>query len=323
MLLSVRNLKTHFFSDNKVAKAVDGISFDIPKGKTLCLVGESGSGKSITSLSIMRLIDKPGKIVGGNIFFENNDILTLSEKEMKNIRGGKISMIFQEPMTSLNPSFTIGFQIMEALKIHNKLSKKELKERAIDSLNLVAIPSPAERLKEYPFKLSGGMRQRVMIAMAMACNPNLLIADEPTTALDVTIQAQVLTLMNNLKEKKNTSILFITHDLGVVAEMADYVAVMYTGKIVEKSAVENIINSPKHPYTEGLLMSLPQKGKTKRKSKLYSIEGNVPSLFNLPEGCSFWPRCPFAKDICKKEKPTLEKITDNHEVACFKVQGKF
>ncbi|WP_278252102.1 ABC transporter ATP-binding protein [Deferrivibrio essentukiensis] len=323
MLLSVKNLKTHFFSDNGVAKAVDGISFDIPKGKTLCLVGESGSGKSITSLSIMRLIDSPGKIVDGNIFLENIDLLNLSEKEMKNIRGSKISMIFQEPMTSLNPSYTVGFQIMETLKLHNKLSKKELREKAIEALNLVAIPSPEERLKEYPFKLSGGMRQRVMIAMAMACNPNLLIADEPTTALDVTIQAQVLALMNDLKEKKNTSILFITHDLGVVAEMADYVAVMYTGKIVEKSTVENIINSPKHPYTEGLLMSLPQKGKTERKSKLYSIEGNVPSLFNLPEGCTFWPRCPFAKDICKKEKPVLEKITDNHEVACFKVQGKF
>jgi oligopeptide/dipeptide ABC transporter ATP-binding protein len=321
--LSVKNLKTHFFSDNGVAKAVDGISFDIPKGKTLCLVGESGSGKSITSLSIMRLIDSPGKIVDGNIFLENIDLLNLSEKEMKNIRGSKISMIFQEPMTSLNPSYTVGFQIMETLKLHNKLSKKELREKAIEALNLVAIPSPEERLKEYPFKLSGGMRQRVMIAMAMACNPNLLIADEPTTALDVTIQAQVLALMNDLKEKKNTSILFITHDLGVVAEMADYVAVMYTGKIVEKSTVENIINSPKHPYTEGLLMSLPQKGKTERKSKLYSIEGNVPSLFNLPEGCTFWPRCPFAKDICKKEKPVLEKITDNHEVACFKVQGKF
>ncbi|UOD35242.1 ABC transporter ATP-binding protein [Deferribacteraceae bacterium V6Fe1] len=323
MLLSVKNLKTHFFSDNGVAKAVDGISFDIPKGKTLCLVGESGSGKSITSLSIMRLIDSPGKIVDGNIFLENIDLLNLSEKEMKNIRGSKISMIFQEPMTSLNPSYTVGFQIMETLKLHNKLSKKELREKAIEALNLVAIPSPEERLKEYPFKLSGGMRQRVMIAMAMACNPNLLIADEPTTALDVTIQAQVLALMSDLKEKKNTSILFITHDLGVVAEMADYVAVMYTGKIVEKSTVENIINSPKHPYTEGLLMSLPQKGKTERKSKLYSIEGNVPSLFNLPEGCTFWPRCPFAKDICKKEKPVLEKITDNHEVACFKVQGKF
>ena len=323
MLLSVKNLKTYFFTDTNVAKAVDDISFDIPEGKTLCLVGESGSGKSITSLSIMRLIEKPGKIVDGKVILNDKDLLTLSEKEMKNIRGSKISMIFQEPMTSLNPSYTVGFQIMETLKLHNKLSKKELREKAIEALNLVAIPSPEERLKEYPFKLSGGMRQRVMIAMAMACNPNLLIADEPTTALDVTIQAQVLALMNDLKEKKNTSILFITHDLGVVAEMADYVAVMYTGKIVEKSTVENIINSPKHPYTEGLLMSLPQKGKTERKSKLYSIEGNVPSLFNLPEGCTFWPRCPFAKDICKKEKPVLEKITDNHEVACFKVQGKF
>jgi ABC-type dipeptide/oligopeptide/nickel transport system ATPase component len=278
-LLEVKNLKTYFYSDAGVNKAVDDVSFEIPKGKTVCIVGESGSGKSITSLSTMGLIDAPGKIVGGEIIFEGTDLLKLSEKEMRSVRGRDISMIFQEPMTSLNPSYTVGYQIDEVLKLHQKnLDKKQRFEKAVDMLELVGMPDPREKYREYPFKLSGGQRQRIMIAMAMACEPKLLIADEPTTALDVTIQAQVLELMNKLQEKKGTSILFITHDLGVVSKVADEIIVMYKGHIVEKATAKELFTDPRHPYTRALLHSIPTPGVTKRKAKLATVDDSVDYL---------------------------------------------
>ena len=278
-LLEVKNLKTYFYSDAGVNKAVDDISFSIPKGKTVAIVGESGSGKSITSLSIMGLIDAPGRIKGGEIIFDSIDFLKLSEKEMRSVRGRDVSMIFQEPMTSLNPSYTVGYQIDEALKLHQKhLSKKERLEKVVESLELVGIPDPKEKYREYPFKLSGGQRQRIMIAIAMACEPKLLIADEPTTALDVTIQAQVLELMNKLQKDKGTSILFITHDLGVVSKVADEVIVMYKGHIVEKASAKELFTDPKHPYTQALLHSIPTPGITKRKSKLATVDDSVDYL---------------------------------------------
>jgi len=278
-LLEVKNLKTYFYSDAGVNKAVDDISFSIPKGKTVAIVGESGSGKSITSLSIMGLIDAPGRIKGGEIIFDGIDFLKLSEKEMRSVRGRDVSMIFQEPMTSLNPSYTVGYQIDEALKLHQKhLSKKERLEKVVESLELVGIPDPKEKYREYPFKLSGGQRQRIMIAIAMACEPKLLIADEPTTALDVTIQAQVLELMNKLQKDKGTSILFITHDLGVVSKVADEVIVMYKGHIVEKASAKELFTDPKHPYTQALLHSIPTPGITKRKSKLATVDDSVDYL---------------------------------------------
>ena len=279
MLLEVKNLKTYFYSDENVNKAVDDVSFSIPEGKTVCIVGESGSGKSITSLSIMGLIDRPGQIEGGEIIFEGVDLLKKDMKYMRTIRGAKISMIFQEPMTSLNPSYTVGFQIDEVLKLHHKdLDKKARYARAIDALELVGMPYPEEKYNEYPFKLSGGQRQRVMIAMAMACEPKLLIADEPTTALDVTIQAQVLELMNKLQREKGTSILFITHDLGVVAQMADEVVVMYRGHVVEKASAKELFADPRHPYTRALLNSIPSPGKHKRKSRLDTVDENIDYL---------------------------------------------
>ena len=279
MLVKVKNLKTYFYSDEGINKAVDGVSFDIPKRKTVCIVGESGSGKSITSLSIMRLIDAPGKIVDGEILFEGVDLLKLSDQKMRKYRGKEISMIFQEPMTSLNPSYTVGYQIDEALKLHQKqLNKHQRYEKVIESLELVGIPNPREKYREYPFKLSGGQRQRVMIAIAMACEPKLLIADEPTTALDVTIQAQVLELMNQLQKKKHTSILFITHDLGVVSQIADEVVVMYKGHIVEKASAEELFKDPRHPYTKALLHSIPIPGVTPRKARLDTIDENVDYL---------------------------------------------
>lgn len=278
-LLEVKNLKTYFYSDTGVIKAVDDISFEIPKGKTVCIVGESGSGKSITSLSIMGLVDAPGKIVGGEIIFEGINFLQLQEKEMQKIRGRDVSMIFQEPMTSLNPSYTVGYQIDEALRLHQKqLNKKERFEKVIQSLELVGIPDPKEKYGEYPFKLSGGQRQRIMIAIAMACEPKLLIADEPTTALDVTIQAQVLELMNKLQKEKGTSILFITHDLGVVSKVADEVIVMYKGHIVEKASAKELFTNPRHPYTRALLHSIPTPGITKRKAKLATVDDSVDYL---------------------------------------------
>lgn len=279
MLLSVKNLKTYFYSDAGVNKAVDGVSFDIPKGKTVCIVGESGSGKSISSLSIMKLIDPPGKIESGEIIFEDRDLLKLSDAQMRKVRGRDIAMIFQEPMTSLNPSYTVGYQIDEALRLHHKeLNKKQRFEKVVEALDLVGIKNPREKYTEYPFKLSGGQRQRVMIAIAMACEPKMLIADEPTTALDVTIQAQVLDLMNDLQKKKGTSILFITHDLGVVYQIADFVVVMYKGHIVEKASAKELFKDPRHPYTKALLHSIPVPGVTKRKSRLDTVDDKVDYL---------------------------------------------
>lgn len=279
MLLEVKNLTTKFYSDEYVNTAVDDVSFEIPGGKTVCIVGESGSGKSITSLSILRLVDKPGRIESGEILFKGIDLLKQDIKEMRKIRGKEIAMIFQEPMTSLNPSYTIGFQIDESLKLHQRnLNKKQRYEKVIEALELVSMPNPRDKYHEYPFKLSGGQRQRVMIAMAMACEPSLLIADEPTTALDVTIQAQVLELMRELQQKKGTSILFITHDLGVVYEIADVVVVMYKGHIVEKASAKELFQNPKHPYTKALLNSIPVPGKVKRKSRLDTVDEHIDYL---------------------------------------------
>ena len=279
MLLEVKNLVTYFHSDENVNKAVDDISFSIPEGKTVCIVGESGSGKSITSLSIMGLIDKPGVIESGEIIFEGVDLLQKNEKYMRSVRGAKIAMIFQEPMTSLNPSYTVGYQLDEVLKLHQKqLSKKERYTKVIEALELVGMPYPEEKYHDYPFKLSGGQRQRVMIAMAMTCEPQLLIADEPTTALDVTIQAQVLELMKKLQKEKGTSILFITHDLGVVAQIADEVVVMYRGHVVEKASAKELFQNPRHPYTQALLHSIPTPGKVQRKSRLATVDENIDYL---------------------------------------------
>ncbi len=278
-LLEVKNLKTFFYSDAGINKAVNDVSFEIPKGKTVCIVGESGSGKSITSLSILRLIDHPGEIEDGEVILNGTDLLKLSDAQMRKIRGREISMIFQEPMTSLNPSYTVEYQIDEALRLHQKhLNKKQRFEKVVESLDLVGIKNPREKCREYPFKLSGGQRQRVMIAIAMACEPKLLIADEPTTALDVTIQAQVLELMNDLQKKKGTSILFITHDLGVVYQIADEVVVMYKGHIVEKASAKELFHDPRHPYTKALLHSIPVPGVTPRKSRLDTVDENVDYL---------------------------------------------
>lgn len=315
-LLEVKNLKTYFHTDEGIVRAVDDVSFRIKEKETLAVVGESGCGKSITAMSIMRLVPKPiGKIEGGEIIFEGQDLLHMSNNEIRDIRGNDIALIFQEPMTSLNPVFTIGYQIGEVLMLHKKMSKKEALEEAIKLLSMVKVPRPEEIASCYPYELSGGMRQRVVIAMAIACNPKLLIADEPTTALDVTIQAQILDIMRELKEKINTSILLITHDLGVVAEMADYVVVMYSGKIVEEAPVMELYENPKHPYTIGLLKSKPVINKFQ--DELYSIKGQVPNPLDMPEGCYFNPRCKMAKDICKKNRPSLKKVGEGHYVSCW------
>ena len=278
-LIEVKHLKTYFYSDAGVNKAVNDVSFEIPKGKTVCIVGESGSGKSITAMSIMQLIDYPGKIEGGEILLEGRDLLELNDAQMRKVRGRDIAMIFQEPMTSLNPSYTVGYQIDEALRLHHKhLNKKQRHAKVIEALDLVGIPDPAEKYREYPFKLSGGQRQRVMIAIAMACEPKLLIADEPTTALDVTIQAQVLDLMKKLQDETGTSILFITHDLGVVYQIADEVVVMYRGHIVEKASAKELFRDPRHPYTKALLNSIPKPGITPRKSKLETVDDSIDYL---------------------------------------------
>ena len=319
VLLEVKGLKTHFFTDDGVSPAVDGVDYKVRKGETLGVVGESGCGKSVTALSIMGLIpNPPGKIVGGDILFDGQSLLQLSEEQMRKIRGNKISMIFQEPMTSLNPVYTIGNQISEALKLHQGMNTKEALDRSTEMLKLVGIPSPARRVHEYPHQLSGGMRQRAMIAMALSCNPRLLIADEPTTALDVTIQAQILDLMVSLKEELNTAIMLITHDLGVVAESAARVVVMYAGRVVEESDVYRIFENPLHPYTEGLLRSIPRLDlSAKKQQRLKEIAGVVPILSQLPEGCSFWPRCEKKKDICTREKPELKANSADHLVRCW------
>lgn len=318
-LLRVKDLRTYFFTHEGVVKAVDGVSFKIDKGETFGLVGESGCGKSVTALSIMRLIpNPPGKIVDGEIYFEGQNLLALDGRQMREIRGKKISMIFQEPMTSLDPVFTIGHEIMEAIQLHKGLEKDEAKERAIEALRIVGMPDPERRINSYPHELSGGMRQRAMIAMALSCNPGLLIADEPTTALDVTIQAQILGLINELKEKLAMSIMLITHNLGVIAEMCDSVAVMYAGHIVEYASVEALFRNPLHPYTKGLHRAIPRLDvETKR---LEIIKGLVPNLSDVPSGCPFHPRCDFCSERCIKELPKLVEVEDHHLVRCH-LQG--
>lgn len=319
-MLEVVELKTHFFTDNGIIPSVDGVSFTIEKGQTTAIVGESGCGKSVTSFSIMRLVNSPGKIVDGEIIFQGKDLTKVSEKEMRSIRGNEISMIFQEPLTSLNPVVRIGKQLDETLILHQKLTKKIAKERSIEMLNKVGIPRAEKIYGSYPHELSGGMRQRVMIAMALACKPKLLIADEPTTALDVTIQAQILKLMNELKDDFDTSILLITHDLGVVAEVADKVIVMYSGQVVEEADVYSLFENPKHPYTKGLLNSTPRLDD--EKEELEPIKGNVPSPANRPDGCYFHPRCPHAKAICREENPGLTILGDSNKVRCWLYEEK-
>lgn len=321
-LIEVKNLKTHFYTEDGVVPAVDGVDFKINRGETLAVVGESGSGKSVSSLSILRLIpDPPGKIVEGDILFDGESLLAKSDEEMRNIRGNRISMIFQEPMTSLNPVFRIGNQISESLVLHQGMNAKEALAQSIKLLTLVGIPEAERRVQQYPHELSGGMRQRVMIAMALACKPELLIADEPTTALDVTIQNQILELMKDLKEKVNTSILLITHDLGVVAEMADRVVVMYAGQVVEEADVFTIFENPKHPYTEGLLRSMPTH--EKRTGKLHTIEGVVPNPLRLPPGCRFAPRCQYATELCHQEMPEVTHIAEGELVRCWKYSDRW
>ncbi|QWU16959.1 peptide/nickel transport system ATP-binding protein [Paenibacillus sophorae] len=312
-LLTIKGLKTYFYTDEGVVPAVDGVDITIREGQTVGVVGESGSGKSVTSLTAMRLT--PGKVMEGSILFDGKDLLTLSEQQMQDVRGNEMAMIFQEPMTSLNPVFTVGQQIGEAVRIHLKYSKKQARARSIEMLKLVGIPRPEQIVDEYPHRLSGGMRQRVMIAMAMACNPKLLIADEPTTALDVTIQAQILNLMKELKSAHGTAILLITHDLGVVAEMCDRVVVMYGGKVVEESDVITLFTEPKHPYTQGLMKSMPTLDSEEK--RLYSIKGSVPIPGSLREGCYFAPRCEFAMDVCRRQAPELTEIGQGHFTRCW------
>jgi oligopeptide/dipeptide ABC transporter ATP-binding protein len=315
VLVDIRNLKTHFFTDDGVVRAVDGVTFSIHRGKTLGVVGESGCGKSVTALSTLRLISPPGRIVEGEILFDGKDLVQLPEPEMRKIRGRDISMIFQEPMTSLNPVFTIGYQISEAVMLHLKKTKAEAREHTIKMLDKVRIPSASTRVDEYPHQMSGGMRQRVMIAMALACNPKLLIADEPSTALDVTIQAQILDLMRDLQKEYGMSIMMITHDLGVVAELADHVAVMYASKVVEYAPVKELFAHPLHPYTLGLFRSRPSLA-TKKGERLNVIAGSVPNPLHFPSGCKFHPRCPSAVERCKTVEPALRELRPGHWVAC-------
>ena len=317
-LLEIEYLQTHFPTREGVVKAVNDVTFHIGEGELLGLVGESGCGKSITALSIMRLISPPGKIAGGSIKFKGEELTTATNSRMRQIRGNDIGMIFQDPMTSLNPVYTVGEQIAEALRLHQKLNKKQATEAAIAAMHEVSIPAPERRVKDYPHQLSGGMRQRVMIAMALACNPLLLIADEPTTALDVTIQAQILELLDDLRKNRKLAVLLITHDLGVVAEVADRVAVMYTGKIVEESGVDEIFENPKHPYTQGLLKSVPKLSSREigKATRLSTIEGTVPSPTNLPEGCHFAPRCEFRMEICTKGEIPLYHLETGEKVRC-------
>ncbi len=318
-LLEIRGLKTYFQVRGVELKAVDGVSLSIEAGMTLGLVGESACGKSVTAATIMGLVPRPpGKIAGGEIFFEGKNLLELSESAMKKIRGNRISMIFQEPMTSLNPVYPVGDQVGEVIRLHQKRSRRETRDLVIESFQQVGIPAPETRINDYPHQMSGGMRQRVMIAMALACRPKLTIADEPTTALDVTIQAQILDLMDRLKEEIGASILFITHDLGVIAEMAQRVAVMYAGKIMEEADVETLFANPKHPYTIGLLNSIPALDRKKKRRRLQTISGVVPSLFRLPEGCLFSERCPDVFEECRRVVPDIKDLGNNHKVRCLK-----
>jgi oligopeptide/dipeptide ABC transporter ATP-binding protein len=314
-LLAVDGLRTHFFTNDGIVKAVDGISFTVQPGETLGIVGESGCGKSMTSLSIMRLLSKPGRTVAGRIVFMGRNLLELSDEEMEDLRGNDIAMIFQEPMTALNPVFKVGDQIRDSLMRHFGISDRQARVRIVELFEKVRIPSPKQRVQDYPHQLSGGMRQRVMIAMALACNPRLLIADEPTTALDVTIQAQILALLDELKRTENMGIIMITHDLGVIAEMADNVSVMYAGKIVESASVYDVFARPKHPYTQGLLASMPSHEKIGK--RLNAISGVVPHPLNLPPGCSFAPRCPHRFDMCDTAFPALDSVGPDHIAACY------
>jgi len=325
-LVTIENLKTYFYTDEGIVRAVDDVSLSIQKGRTLGLVGESGCGKSVTAMSVIRLISSPGRIAGGRVVLHGGNGATgakaadlvlseLPEPEMRSVRGGRISMVFQEPMTSLNPVFTIGAQITEAITLHQQVGKAEARNRAIEMLAKVKIPEPQRRFREYPHQFSGGMRQRAMIAMALSCNPQLLIADEPTTALDVTIQAQILDLLRELQSQTGMSILIITHDLGIIAEMADDVAVMYASKVVERAAVKELFEHPLHPYTIGLFDSRPEPGKSKRE-RLNTIPGMVPSPLRFPAGCKFHPRCPFVEDLCRRDEPLLREIAPGHFASC-------
>jgi oligopeptide/dipeptide ABC transporter ATP-binding protein len=316
MLLRVKDLKTYFDTDDGVVPAVDGVSFSLDSGETLGIVGESGCGKSMTALSILRLVPEPaGRIINGEIWLRDRDLLTLKEAEMRKVRGNQISIIFQEPMTSLNPVFTVGEQIAEAIQLHQKVNRKVAWQRSIEALAAVGIPSPEERVHNYPHQMSGGMRQRVMIAMAIACQPSALIADEPTTALDVTIQAQILDLIRQLQTHMGMAVLLITHDLGVIAEMAHRVLVMYAGQVVESAAATKLFATPCHPYTRGLLSAVPKLTDDAR--RMTTIEGNVPNPTKMPPGCRFAPRCKFATARCRTETPELEKVDADHEVRCF------
>ncbi len=319
MLLEIHDLKTYFYTYRGVVKAVDGVDLALDKGETLALAGESGCGKSVTALSVLRLIaDPPGKIINGEILFDGENLLKRSEKEMQAIRGNKISMIFQEPMTSLDPVFTVGNEVTEAIQLHQGLEKEEAQKKAVDMLKKVRIPEPEKRMKEYPHQLSGGMRQRVMIAMALSCNPKMLIADEPTTALDVTIQAQILRLIKDLQDEYEAAVMLITHDLGIIAGTCDKVAIMYAGNIVEYSDVYTLYGHPLHPYTKGLIGSIPKL--TQEVERLKVIGGVVPSLIAQPPGCRFHPRCEYAKVECAREFPPLEEAEKNHHVRCWRWQ---
>ncbi|HYR91082.1 MAG TPA: ABC transporter ATP-binding protein [Terriglobia bacterium] len=317
-VLEVKNLKTYFYTEEGVVKAVDDVSFSVQKGKTLGLVGESGCGKSVTAMSISRLISPPGKIAGGEILLDGRNLIALSNEEIRQVRGAQISMIFQEPMTALNPVLTVGFQIAEAVLAHERVSKREAWSRAVEAMRAVAIPDAEKRAKDYPHQLSGGMRQRIMIAMALVCHPALVIADEPTTALDVTIQAQILELLDSLRQQYHLSLILISHDLGVIAEVAETVAVMYAGKIVEIGPAMDVFHNPKHPYTQGLLQSVPRLGSSvRKKDRLDVIEGMVPNLLHLPDGCSFAPRC-YKKTVeCTLSPIPLEPVSERQEVRCI------
>lgn len=315
-ILEVKDLKTHFFTRRGIVKAVDGVSFPLKEGETLGLVGESGCGKSVTCFSVIGLVEKPaGRIVGGEVFFDGEDLLLKSEKEMDKIRGEQISMILQDPMTSLNPLFTIGYQVAEPIKIHQNLDKQNVWGKVIEMLKRVRIPSPEVRMQEYPHQMSGGMRQRIVGAMVLSCQPQLLIADEPTTSLDVTIQAQFLKLLKEIQQQSNIAMIVVTHDFGIVARACDRVAVMYAGKIVESASTTELFDNPTHPYTRALMNSLPKMGK--KVEKLYSIEGQPPDLHTLPPGCSFAPRCSEVREICKKEYPPQSMVKEEHTMSCW------
>ena len=314
-ILQVDRLETTFFTKAGALKAVDGVSYSVGRGETVGIVGESGCGKSVTSFSILRLLSHPGQVTGGRVLFKGQDLLKLPPEEMRKIRGKGIAMIFQEPMTALNPVLTVGFQIIEQIEAHENVSKAEARNRAIELLKLVGIPSPERRIDDYPHQLSGGMRQRAMIAMALSCNPEMLIADEPTTALDVTIQAQILDLLQRLQEERHMGMQFITHDLGVISELADRVVVMYAGTVVEEAPAATVFEAPKHPYTVGLLASIPRMGEFHE--KLATIPGSVPSLLSLPRGCRFQNRCPHAIEPCRHLEPKLEPVGPGHRIACY------